>query len=139
LDVVVVRLDSASILDRVGEGVFDHAVQPNLLLEYLSNPSNVLVVAIESEVVIGMATGIVYVHPDKPRQLFINEVGVGDAWQGRGVGKQLIAAILAEGKRLGAQEAWVATEVDNMPARALYRSTGGKEDPTGIVMYLYDL
>ncbi|HMS56149.1 MAG TPA: GNAT family N-acetyltransferase [Fimbriimonadaceae bacterium] len=139
MEVTVVDLGNIALMDSVADGVFDHAVQPELLHEFLTNPANVLVVAVDGGSVIGMATGIVYVHPDKPRQLFINEVGVDDAFQGRGIGKQLVAAILDAGKRRGAREAWVATEMENAAARALYRSTGGKEDPDGIVMYLYQI
>lgn len=137
--VVVVSSDDSRLLDSIADGVFDHPVQKGFLEEFLANPMNVLIAAVDNDTVVGMATGIVYVHPDKPRQLFINEVGVDDAYQGRGIGKLLIGAILDEGKRRGAQEAWVATEVGNSPARALYRSTGGVEDPDGIVMYLYSL
>lgn len=134
-----VQLSESHLLDRVASGVFDHAVQPDLLIEFLANPSNILVVALEEGVVVGMATGIVYVHPDKPRQLFVNEVGVDDAFQGRGLGKQLVRALLDEGQRRGAVEAWVATEWENEAARALYRSTGGQESDDRIVMYLYPL
>jgi len=36
-------------------------------------------------------------------------------------------------------EAWVATEVGNSAARALYRATGGREDSERAVVYTYDL
>jgi len=135
----VVQPDEANLLDKVADGVFDHPVQADLLAEYLSVPSNILVVARDGDLVVGMATGLVYVHPDKPRQLFINEVGVDDAYRGRGIGKQLVRAMLDEGRRRGAVEAWVATEWENEAARALYASTGGQESDERIVMYLYPL
>lgn len=135
----VVQPDEAHLLDKVADGVFDHPVQADLLAEYLSVPSNILVVARDGDLVVGMATGLVYVHPDKPRQLFINEVGVDDAYQGRGIGKQLVKAMLDEGRRRGGVEAWVATEWENEPARALYASTGGQASDDRIVMYLYPL
>ncbi len=85
------------MLDNVDEDVFDHPVNPTLLYEYLSNPSNALVVATIEAQVIGMATGIAYVHPDKPRSLFVNEVGVSGRHHRRGIGKQLVSAILKWG------------------------------------------
>lgn len=139
MEICLVTAENAHWLDHVASGVFDHNVDQKYLSEYMENPSNLLLVAREDETVIGMATGIVYVHPDKPRQLFINEVGVDDAWQGKGIGKALVQALCQAGRNLGAHEAWVATEVDNEPARALYRSTGGVQDPSPIVMYVYDL
>ena len=52
-----------SLLDRLDEDVFDHPVNPTFLLEYLTNPSNALFVATVEGQVVGMATGIAYVHP----------------------------------------------------------------------------
>ena len=130
---------TASLLENVDEDVFDHPVNPTLLNEYLSNPSNALVVATIEGQVIGMATGITYVHPDKPRSLFVNEVGVSGRHHRRGIGKQLVSAILKWGKSRGCAEAWVATEVSNAAARSLYRSTGGIEDAEHAVVYTYSL
>ncbi len=86
-----------------------------------------------------MATGISCVHPDKPRQLFVNEVGVAGPYRRAGVGRRLVEALLAHGERLGCVEAGVATETSNAPARALYRATGGQEDAELAVVYVYPL
>lgn len=130
---------TVSLLDNVDADVFDHPVSPTLLDEYLSNPANVIIVAIVDGQVIGMATGIAYVHPDKPRTLFVNEVGVSRRHHRQGIGKQLVSAILAWGKSQGCLEAWVATEVGNAAARSLYRSTGGVEDEERAIVYSYSL
>ena len=79
------------------------------------------------------------VHPDKPAQLFINEVGVAEAYQGQGVGSRLISELLALGRRLGCTEAWVATEPDNKAARRLYEKAGGQQDSSPFVMYTFPL
>jgi ribosomal protein S18 acetylase RimI-like enzyme len=99
----------------------------------------VLVVATADGEVVGMATGIAYVHPDKPLALFVNEVGVSGRFRRRGIGRQLVAAILERGRQLGCVEAWVATEAGNAPARALYRASGGVEDEEPAVVYVYPL
>jgi ribosomal protein S18 acetylase RimI-like enzyme len=135
----VVRPDTASLLDRVDDDVFDHEVRPELLRAFLANPSNVLVVAVAEGEVVGMATGMAYVHPDKPLSLFINEVGVSGRFQRRGVGRQLMSALLDWGRQRGCREAWVATEVNNTSARALYQSCGGIEDENNAVVYVYPL
>lgn len=54
----VVSTASAWLLDHVDADVFDHSVQPELLHEYLSNPANLLVVAVTEGQVVGMATAI---------------------------------------------------------------------------------
>jgi aminoglycoside 6'-N-acetyltransferase I len=135
----VVTEANASLLDRVDDDVFDDAVDPMLLHEYLANPANVLVVAVIDATVVGMATGIAYVHPDKPRALFINEVGVSAQHRRRGIGRRLVAAALDWGRQRGCVEAWVATETGNAAAHALYRSTGAVADDAPAVVYVYAL
>lgn len=135
----VVTAENAHLLDRVAPGVFDHEVRPELLSEFLANPMNHIVVAVSGGTVVGMATGISYVHPDKPLQLFVNEVGVADAYRRQGIGRSLVDLLLARGERIGCTEAWVATEVSNAAARALYTSTGGVEDEERAVVYTYEL
>ena len=126
VNVHLVTAETAHLLERVAPDVFDHAVRPELLAEFLANPMNHLVVAVADGSVIGMATAISCVHPDKPRQLFVNEVGVAGPYRRAGVGRRLV-------------EAWVATETSNAPARALYRATGGQEDAELAVVYVYPL
>ncbi len=135
----VVDSSSATLLNRVDDDVFDHPVRPELLSAFLAQPSNILVVAVVSGVVVGMASGFTYVHPDKPLALFLNEVGVSKRFHRRGIARRLIAAILDRAREMGCQEAWVATEVDNLPARELYRATGGVEDDRHAVVYVYPL
>jgi len=135
----VVTAENAHLLDRVAPGVLDHEVRPELLSEFLANPMNHIVVAVSGGTVVGMATGISYVHPDKPLQLFVNEVGVADAYRRQGIGRGLVDLLLARGERIGCTEAWVATEVSNAAARALYTSTGGVEDEERAVVYTYEL
>lgn len=131
------------LLDRVHEDVFDNPVRGELLAAFIANPMNHLVVAVSEEAeqgtVVGMASAIAYVHPDKPLQLFINEVGVALPYQRQGIGRRLVAELLKHAARLGCVEAWVATEVDNVAARALYRAAGGQEDPVRAVVITYKL
>lgn len=139
---VEVRLLSSAdlaILERVDPDVFDNPVRLDLAAQYLANPNNVLAVAIQADVVVGMGSAIAYVHPDKPLALFINEVGVSARCQGQGVGKRLMSALLQQGRLLGCTEAWVATEENNAAARALYTSLAGKEDPAHAVVYTWSL
>lgn len=135
----LVTAENAHLLDRVSPDVFDHEVRPALLQAFLANPMNHLMVAVSEGTVAGIATAISYLHPDKPLQLFINEVGVAERYRRAGVGRRLIEALLAHGRLLGCTEAWVATETSNVPARALYRTTGGVEDEEPAVVYVYDL
>lgn len=143
----LVTAATSHLLERVDEDVFDNPVDPASLSHFLANPMNQLVVAMvegapassHEGTVIGMASAISYIHPDKPLHLFINEVGVAQRYRRLGIGTRLVQFLLEHGRSLGCTEAWVATEVGNSPARALYRATGGQEDAQRAVVYTYDL
>jgi ribosomal protein S18 acetylase RimI-like enzyme len=135
----VVSEGNAGLLDRVEDDVFDDAISPHLLRAFLANPANHLVVAVADDRVVGMASGIAYVHPDKPLALFINEVGVCARFRRQGLGQRLVSALIERGRGLGCTEAWVATEASNTPARALYESLGGVADEEHAVVYIYPL
>lgn len=139
IDIRIVAAADAAVLDRVDDDVFDHPVQPALVAAFLTNPANLLAVALAAGVVVGMASGIAYVHPDKPLQLFVNEVGVSGLFHRRGVGARLVRALLEHGRDLGCTEAWVATEDDNRAARALYESVGGVEQAERAVVFEFAL
>ena len=129
----------AALLDHVDDDVFDLPVQPALAAQFLSRPDHLLVVARVDGVVVGMASGVIYLHPDKPLQLFINEVGVSARMEGRGIGTALMQSLLQHGRDLGCVEAWVATETDNTRARALYAKVGGQQEPEPAVVYVWPL
>ena len=134
-DTRILRADESAILDNVAPGVFDHALDPRLVAEFLGDDRHHLAVAVDQGQVIGFASGVHYVHPDKPPELWINEVGVAPGHQGRGVGKAVIRALLQHGERLGCAEAWVLTDRSNHAAMRLYASTGGQEAPRDSVMF----
>ncbi len=127
-----------SVLENVAPDVFDDAPRPELSREFLNDPRHHLAVALnEHGLVVGMASGVHYVHPDKEPQMFINEVGVSSAYEGQGLGKRLLAALLQRASELGCTEAWTATEPENARAQALYSRAGGVKDPTPFVMFTF--
>lgn len=129
----------AVLLERADPDVFDGPVDAARIDEFLNDPRHHIAAAIDEQGVIrGFASGVVYVHPDKRAQLFVNEVGVVPAFQRQGVAMQVLSTLLDHGRSLGCVEAWVATEHDNLPARALYKKLGGREAPEAIVMYTFD-
>lgn len=129
----------APVLDRVAPQVFDNAVDPRWAAEFLADPRHHLAVALDADVVVGMASGVHYVHPDKPPQLWINEVGVAPTHQGRGIGHRLLEALFERGRALGCRQAWVGTETSNTPARRLYAAAGGVEASEAFVMVEFRL
>jgi ribosomal protein S18 acetylase RimI-like enzyme len=139
IDVMLLTAMDISVLERVEADVFDNPVQLQLASRYLSNPDNLLAVAVQQNVVVGMASAMAYVHPDKPAQLFINEVGVCERCRRQGLGKRLLHALLERGKIMGCAEAWVVTEESNFAARALYGAAKGTEEEGRAVVYTWTL
>lgn len=127
------------VLQNVAPDVFDNPIDARWSAEFLSDPRHHLAVAIENNQVVGMATAVHYVHPDKPPELWVNEVGVAPTHQGRGVGKHLLAALLAHGRTLGCVEAWVLTSQSNTAARRLYAAVGGIEESEAPLMFTFPL
>ncbi|HEU4557989.1 MAG TPA: GNAT family N-acetyltransferase [Longimicrobium sp.] len=137
IDIRLVGPSNGSVLDRVADGVFDHAIEPRWTAAFLADARHHMFVAIDHGVVVGMITAVDYVHPDKAPQLWINEVGVAPSHQRRGIARRLLDTMLAHGRTLGCTEAWLGTEDDNHAANALYRSAGSKPEP--FVLYSWKL
>jgi GNAT superfamily N-acetyltransferase len=131
--------DDGVVLQHVAPDVFDNPIDARWSAEFLADPRHHLVVAIEDGLVVAMATALHYIHPDKPPELWVNEVGVAPTHQGRGIGRQTLAALLAHAKTLGCQEAWVLTSTDNAAARRMYAAVGGREEAESPVMITFDL
>lgn len=125
----------APILDRVAPGVFDNAVDPRWAAAFLADPRHHLAVALVDDLVVGMASAVHYVHPDKPPELWVNEVGVAPPHRRKGIGRRLMEALFAHGYALGCREAWLGTEADNIAARRLYAAVGGQEEPMVYVTF----
>ena len=131
---VLTASDIALLMNAV-DGVFDNPVDEQMTREFLEDPRHHIVVAISDGVVIGFASAIHYGHPDKPPELWIDEVGVAPSHQNRGVGKAILREMLRLGKGLGCVNAWVLTDRSNAAANALYRSVGGRVAQGDTVMY----
>jgi ribosomal protein S18 acetylase RimI-like enzyme len=71
--------------------------------------------------------------------MWINEVAVAQTHRQRGVGKQLLQAMLELARTLGCAEAWVLTDPSNAPAMRLYASAGAKQPPRRQVMFTFSL
>jgi aminoglycoside 6'-N-acetyltransferase I len=127
------------VLTRVAPDVFDHEVDPELSAEFLADPRHHLAVALEDGIVVGFASAVHYVHPDKPAELWINEVGVAPSHQRQGLGQQLLRAVFGLGGKLGCREAWVLTSPANLAAMRLYESAGGREMSEAPAMFTFRL
>ena len=115
-----------AVLAHVADEVFDNPVDPALAHQFLNDPRHHIVVAIDDGLVVGFASAVHYLHPDKPAELWINEVAVAPSHHRQGLGKAIMRTLLDHGKALGCREAWVLTDSLNDAAMALYVSAGGR-------------
>jgi aminoglycoside 6'-N-acetyltransferase I len=135
VDVRLLGSQDAPVLERVAPGVFDGAVVAHWTAEFLADARHHLVVALDAGVVVGMASAVHYLHPDKAPQLWINEVGVAPTHRGRGIGRQMLDRLVQLATDLECTEAWVLTDRANTAARRLYEGADSAVAPEECLMY----
>lgn len=135
LDILRIGPGDAAVLEQMAEDVFDDEIDPAKLAAYLATPGHLMVLAVAGGVVVGQARGMIQRHPDKPTELYVDNLGVTPARQREGIATRLLDELTAWGRENGCEGAWVATETDNAPARALYGLRGA--EPETFVAYYY--
>jgi [ribosomal protein S18]-alanine N-acetyltransferase len=110
-----------AVLDLESELFGDEAWTAELFWSELANPH---------------AFYLAVVVPDEPQPVgygglavtgddaYIQTIGVRNALQGRGIGRQLMHALLAEASARRATTCWLEVRADNVVAQQLYRSLG---------------
>ncbi|MEM6399783.1 MAG: GNAT family N-acetyltransferase [Cyanobacteria bacterium P01_D01_bin.116] len=139
IDIKSLSQGDEEILNHVASDVFDNELNKNLIVEFLADSRHHIVVAIDAGLVVGFASGVHYIHPDKQPELWINEVGVAPTHQRQGIGKKLLQKLFSTAKLLGCNEAWVLTNRSNTPAMGLYASVLESEAPEDVVMFNFSL
>jgi ribosomal protein S18 acetylase RimI-like enzyme len=127
IEVKILQRGDESILMNVAAEVFDNPIDAELTREFLEDPRHHIAVAIDDGLVVGFASGVHYVHPDKPPELWVNEVGVAPTHRRHGLGKAVLTTLFEVGRTHNCTVAWVLTDRSNVAAMALYSSVGGTE------------
>jgi len=130
-------LDPRNAHQLEGSDVFDNNVDPEQLAAFLADPGHEMVFAVEGTRIVGMASGTVLLHPDKQPLFFVNEVGVHEDMRRRGIATSLCELLMRAARDKGCQGIWLATETDNLGARALYRRLNARET-NAVVVYDWD-
>ena len=125
--VTVVRIGAADELRfaAIAPDVFDEAVDTGRLKAYLAAPGHIMVLAFEGDLVVGQCAGVIHHHPDKPTELYVDEVGTASTHLRQGIATSMLEAMFDWGRELGCREAWLGTELANAAANALYKKAGG--------------
>ncbi len=139
VEIRLLGAQDGAVLKNVAAEVFDHELDGRWSAEFLNDPRHHLVVALDDTLVVGFASAVHYVHPDKPAELWINEVGVAPSHQRQGAARQLLEALLNLGSRLGCVQAWVLTSATNTAAVRLYEAAGGEASAEPSLLFEFSL
>lgn len=140
-DTITIRVlgpDDVEVLDRVRPGTFDEELNPVYSWAFLSTGVNAIVVAMDRGDVIGFASGTVILHPDKPRQFYISELGVHGDFEDQGIAERLMERLRNVAAERGCEEMWGVADTSNVTTQDLFKSLGGAESP-GQIKYSFDL
>lgn len=117
-----------AIFDRIAPDVFDEPIDPERMRAYLRALGHLMLLALEDGLVVGQCAAVVHHHPDKPDELYIDEVGTASTHLRQGIARAMMEEMLAWGRELGCAEAWLGTELDNDAANGLYRAMDGEAE-----------
>lgn len=124
MTVKIIQLDESNmdILNNFDEDIFDEKIVPHRLSAMLSDQNHIMLVAIVENVVIGQVLAVIHRHPDKPTELYIDDLAVSEIVRRRGIATRLLEELFKIGIKRGCEEVWVAAEPDNEPAKKFYSS-----------------
>lgn len=121
IQITQITPDTTHLLARPAPDVFDHAIDPARLAAFAAAQGHFMAVAMDGGLAVGQIRAMVQHQPDAPPVLYIDNLGVAEAYQRQGIARRLVEHALAWGAAQGCDAAWVATELDNHPALALYQ------------------
>ena len=139
MDVQILRMTTANAakLQQVDDEIFDDEIHADHLAAYLADAGHLMVCAFAGGVAIGQARGILNRQPDTATSLYIDNLGVAPSRRREGIAGRLLDELVAWGRENGCASAWVATELDNEGARALYAARGAPGE--AVAYYACDL
>jgi ribosomal protein S18 acetylase RimI-like enzyme len=106
------------------------------LERYLTDGTQVLILAYEGEAIAGALLASEVLHPARANMLYIDEVDTHPDFRRKGIATLLMNEAFAIARERNLPEVWVSTETDNAPANALYRNLKPSEiEPSVIYTY----
>jgi aminoglycoside 6'-N-acetyltransferase I len=124
MTVEIIQIDESNmgLLKSIDQDIFDEKIDPVRLAVLLKEQNHILLAAITEGMVVGQVLAQIHRHPDKPKELYIDDLAVSETVQRRGVATRLLEQLFEMAVKRGCQEIWVATEPENEPAKKFYSS-----------------
>lgn len=147
VEVVTLASDLDALVAAINQASWDDANEMSeydvpALQAYLERQDTVFVACFEKvdgqSRLLGMASSRMEIKPyGHERWLYVDEVDVCADQRQRGAGKLIMQKLLQIAVEAGCEELWLGTEVDNLPANALYRSLD-PDDIADVIGYTYE-
>jgi len=126
-------------VERFAEA-FDDPVVRGSTRQFLADERHHLLLGYLDDRPAGFVSAVEILHPDKVRpEVFLNEIGVAESAQRRGVARALVEELKRVARDRGCQSMWVLTDDENAAAKRLYETTGGRQVSGAHLMFEYDL
>ncbi|WP_420013292.1 GNAT family N-acetyltransferase [Tateyamaria sp.] len=114
--------------------LFDAPPDPDRTAEMLDDPRHHLFLALSMGDPVGFLSAVDYIHPDKPRAMWINELGVLETARRRSVATRLTAEASAHAQTIGCTEIWVLADPTH-EALGFYASLSWAREGDHIAMF----
>lgn len=126
--------DLAAICDGLNSADWEASIKDfseTALRDFLNDPNHFYLLGYEGNEIAGAIHGYVYPHPTGVKYMWIDEVDTMANHRRRGVARAMMAEVFEIAREHGCEEAWLGTEHDNEPAKALYLGTKPTEIENG--------
>lgn len=115
---------------------YDQKFSEVSLSNFLQDPNHYYLLAYVGDKIAGASHAYLMQHPAGPKYFFIDEVDTIKDHRRQGVASAMVKELIKKSVDLGADEAWLGTEDDNEPAKALYEKLNPSEVEHGPI-YMY--
>lgn len=122
---IVECLDSYARDPMGGGQALDAGIKAAIIPGLQQHGANVTLIAVEANEVVGVAVCMLGFSTFQARpRLNLHDLAVNPAQRGRGIGRQLLAAVVEHAREIGCCAVSLEVRHDNARAQALYRSLG---------------
>ena len=121
------------LVRRIAERFKTHVLSEAAARALLADERTLVVAALDGDDVAGFAFGYALDRIDGRRMVLFYELEVAEDRRGEGLGRGLVEAMVAEGRRTGAYKMWVQTDEGNEPAVRIYSGAGARRVAVDVV------